>query len=198
MKRYGACIVNIHGQTSNFEERPGAEYDQINIAYMMKALNFTCINEKNQVDLKAEDWDHRKSNKAWENKIPEKFCCILCSIKLTNYSDMECFLLAVSSHGKEITEPEILFKDGKYIKLSEIIEALSDENCNSLRNKPRIILLQACRSDPSVNKDDKGISIQVCTSVDTSESSEEGNGAADDDMEDSLLMETDLAEEGIF
>lgn len=91
-------------------------------------------------------------------------------------TDLDCFALAISSHGcemekkedkkskkekgekekneKKIKQHAIKMFDGKFVFTHEILDHFSDENCPGLRNKPKIFLIQACRIPDSQSTDD--------------------------------------------
>ena len=166
---YAVFIVNIDKRGNNgdfkFEERKGARED-LNIQSVFLQLGFEWINETPHwhESLPLERWDHRFKE---ENvREPPDQCCLCCRIQAQDHSNSKCFVLVISSHGRELTgrETEIIFSDGRSVRLTEILEVLNDENCPSLRGKPRLIILQACRS----NFKDKGIFLKKKTSSCTS------------------------------
>lgn len=141
--------IKAKGNDGKFEFsfREGANEDTSNLQNVfitnlrMKWLNSDCFDS-----LTTEQWDHRKSKNA--PQVNEDSCrCIRCLIKHTDHSLSKCFVLAISSHGREVTETEIIFSDGNSILLTEILEALNDANCPSLAGKPRIIILNTCRGN---------------------------------------------------
>lgn len=156
---HAVFIVNIKptGAKGRFEfwERKGAREDTGNLQTVfiehlgLKWLNPTAHWHQN---LPLSRWDHRKRNAQENNDENAKECCIRCQIQSLDHSKSNCFVLAISSHGREVTETEIIFSDGESLFLTEIFEALNDENCPTLTGKHRIIILQACRS----NFEDKG------------------------------------------
>ena len=147
-------IVNINDRStqsstgSTFAERLGAQNDPPNLdmTFGMQGMGFDWVNQHPDwhMDLTVDKWDHTlgASN---GNQVDKSKCCLKCHIQSLDHSDCEYFLLAISSHGKEITEPEVIFSDNKSVYLSEIIAAISDTNCPTLAGKPRIIILQVCR-----------------------------------------------------
>ncbi|XP_053389351.1 caspase-6-like [Mercenaria mercenaria] len=166
MRGYAVIIVNekpVAG--SKFKERKGGAKDADNLqrAFCTK-LKFKWLNQGQGRDLKKSEWIHSA-----EVAPPSNCDCITCKIQNTNHENSECFLLVLSSHGGEVKgEQQIRFSDGGAVKLSEIINALSDEKCPSLKGKPRILILQACRSNPDrpeAERDDSGYEVQVETGM---------------------------------
>ncbi|XP_045175548.1 caspase-6-like isoform X1 [Mercenaria mercenaria] len=181
MRGQAVIIVNekaVGG--SKFKERKGASKDDDNLqrAFCTK-LKFKWLNHGQDRDLKKSEWIHSAE------KAPPNCGCITCKIQNTNHENSECFLLVMSSHGSEVGgEQYIRFSDGEEVKLSEIIKALSDEKCRSLEGKPRILILQACRSNPVLPEDQRedpgynvDIGIQNINLDDTETNSADGNDA---------------------
>lgn len=150
---YAMLIVNIKPKGNNgtfeFNVREGANEDSPNLqTVFIEKLGFKWINADCHEDVTIQEWDHRKVGQPDTSECK----CLRCRITKTDHSRSKCFVLAISTHGWEITETEILFSDGNSILLTEIFEALNDKNCPSLAGKARIIILQVCRSifrDPS-------------------------------------------------
>ncbi|KAL5009259.1 hypothetical protein ScPMuIL_014840 [Solemya velum] len=76
-----------------------------------------------------------------------------------DHSKSDCFVCAFSSHGQEkpraetgmhkaivqVMEHYIYTRDSE-IRTSDIISMFDDKNCPSLKNKPKLFFVQACRS----------------------------------------------------
>lgn len=79
-----------------------------------------------------------------------------------DYSDYDCFLMAVLSHG----EHGLIFaKDGPYKPDDKLWGRFTGDKCLTLANKPKLFFVQACQGD----RLDKGI--QLRTQVDGNSSS---------------------------
>lgn len=147
---YAMLVVNTNpkGDSGKFEFkiREGANEDSANLQLVfIEKLGFKWLNQDCHEDVTTLQWDHRKGKQLAPG--PEGDCqCLRCRIIYTDHTDSKYFVLAISSHGREITETEIIFSDGNSIHLSEIFEALNDVNCPTLKGKPRIIILQVCRA----------------------------------------------------
>lgn len=166
---YIAFIVNIKGKPEDkFEERKGAGEEITNLqTVFVDKLRFKWINsdQDKHESLTLVQWDHSKAykNTAYKNRTDCK--CLRCLITSQNHSNSKCFILAISSHGQELSETEVIFADGESLKLTEIFEALSDANIPTLQGKPRIIILQVCRvnTENPVKKlkmQDRGVPIE--------------------------------------
>ncbi|CAM4499058.1 unnamed protein product [Leuciscus chuanchicus] len=57
---------------------------------------------------------------------------------------ISCILVSVSCHG---SVDELMGADTNRIKVREIIEPFSDDNCPRLKGIPKIFILDACRGD---------------------------------------------------
>ena len=56
--------------------------------------------------------------------------------------DHDCLLLCLMSHGQE---GAIIASDGRRIKIDDISEIFSNQNCPQLFGKPKLMFLQCCR-----------------------------------------------------
>ncbi|XP_052770173.1 uncharacterized protein LOC128209939 [Mya arenaria] len=158
-----------------FCERGGIEYQQLNEG------PHRCQN------ITLEKWDHEKRNESTVKSLhkpveafkPDPQCCLKCLIKSTDFTGTEAFVFAISSHGEEVgNQPLIILSDGNKIYLSEIIDTLSDKNCPTLRDIPRILILQACRTNTKAEehtKDDTGVSMFVAVPNSGHEEEQAGN-----------------------
>lgn len=63
--------------------------------------------------------------------------------KITNWTDIDCVVLILMSHGEG---PYIYGNDEIPIKLTDIIEVFATNNCQGLKDKPRLVFVQACRT----------------------------------------------------
>lgn len=149
---YAAFVVNIESKgnigTSEFKTRSAAREDIGNLQTVFtETLGLEWINKHrySHESLSLTQWDHRKGKST--DSSNDECDCLRCHIARLDHSKSKCFVLAISSHGRELTETEIFFSDGKSLRLTEVFEALNDKNCPSLKGKPRIIILQVCRSN---------------------------------------------------
>ncbi|XP_053383530.1 caspase-9-like isoform X2 [Mercenaria mercenaria] len=180
MRGHAVIIVNQNPVNSKFKKREGADIDADNLqrAFCTK-LKFNWLNQGQARDLTKSKWIHS------EKEAPPNCNCITCMIRNESHKDSDCFILVISSHGGEVKgEQQIAFSDGTLVTLSEIINTLSDEKCPSLEGKPRILILQACRSNydlPEDQREDPGynvdIGIQNINLDDTETNSADGNDA---------------------
>ena len=55
--------------------------------------------------------------------------------------DEDGFILVILSYGGDGT---VFCEDGKELKVQDIINIYSNEKCNTLKDKPKMIFIQAC------------------------------------------------------
>ena len=59
-----------------------------------------------------------------------------------DWKSFECVVLILMSHGQGDC---ILGDDGKAVKVKDLTDIFSTENCPDLDGKPRLVFVQACR-----------------------------------------------------
>ncbi|XP_076108391.1 cell death protein 3-like [Mytilus galloprovincialis] len=62
---------------------------------------------------------------------------------ITTWTDIDCVVLILMSHGEG---PYIYGNDEIPIKLTDIIEVFASNYCDGLKDKPRLVFVQACRT----------------------------------------------------
>lgn len=67
---------------------------------------------------------------------------ILDDVSKDDHSDYHCFVLCLMSHGKE---GQFYCADGKTVCLQKIADFFSNRNCETLKGKPKLFFIQACR-----------------------------------------------------
>lgn len=143
-------IVNIMGE--RFEPRPGAKADYDNVFEVFnKIFDFGERNAIYRENLCVSDFSHKlRVDYPDIESTPGNCRCVCCLLKTTDFSNVDCVVFHISSHGCEIDgETMISFVQGSLLPLSEIYLALSDSECPALQDKPRILIIQACRSAPN-------------------------------------------------
>ncbi|XP_053392916.1 uncharacterized protein LOC123542923 [Mercenaria mercenaria] len=158
-------ILAYPGKKVSDPTRRGADEDDTNLQYVFDTkLRFQLLDNrtyKNVYKYPYETfdvpfWIHNKPSEQAPPINQAQCKCLSCRIQMTDHSKTDCFVLAISTHGVQVDgEQEICFSDeylADRVTLSDVIETLSDENCPTLRGKPRIIILNLCRSDPDVPK----------------------------------------------
>ncbi|KAK3593302.1 hypothetical protein CHS0354_031361 [Potamilus streckersoni] len=141
---YAVLIVNQH--FSRLDARHGANVDVQNTMMVLRKLGFF-IKNKQFFDLDK-----------------QSALAVLRDAKDSDHSRMDSFAFIISSHGNELESPSsgkiehvIYFSDDQYIFTNDILKMFSDENCPSLKEKPKLFFIQACRG----TKTDSGIKLTV-------------------------------------
>ncbi|KAK3593304.1 hypothetical protein CHS0354_031363 [Potamilus streckersoni] len=136
----GYAIVIVNQLFTRLLKRNGAEVDLIKTKEFLRKLGYLNKNiERYNLDK-------------------ESTLAILQDAQDTDHSNMDSFALIISSHGNEMEHPRngkkehvIYCSDDQYIFTGDILEMFSDENCPSLKGKPKLFFIQACRG---TNTDD--------------------------------------------
>ena len=123
-----ALIINneVFSPTAETEEiltdREGSEKDVEALETMFKALYFEVNIER---DLGK-----------------EKILQVLDKVAKSDHTAYDCFVLCLMSHGKEG-----LFygSDGQAVPFETVCDLFSNSNCRTLRGKPKLMFIQACR-----------------------------------------------------
>ena len=151
--------IDLPNKASEYPTRYGAGVDNDNLRFIFcTKLKFQLLENKTFMDVNQTPskrlpfWIH---DKPITNKADCK--CLSCKIQTTDHSGTDCFVLAISTHGvQKKGEQEIWFSDDfaarDRLKLTDIIQTLNDDNCETLKGKPRIIILNMCRSNFGVHK----------------------------------------------
>ncbi|KAL3875322.1 hypothetical protein ACJMK2_033285 [Sinanodonta woodiana] len=142
----GYAIVIVNQCFTRFYPRNGADVDLLKTRELLQKLGYFNKNiERHNLDK-------------------ESTLAILQDAKDTDHSKMDSFALIFSSHGHEMEHPRsgknehvIYCSDDQYIFTNDILEMFSDKNCPSLKGKPKLFFIQACRGD----KTDDGAQIGI-------------------------------------
>ncbi|KAJ8280329.1 hypothetical protein GJAV_G00053280 [Gymnothorax javanicus] len=116
--------------------RRGAEKDQENMEKLLKDLDYTV--EKHR-DLSAKAIDEAVQNFSQREE----------------HSESDSTFVVIMSHGKKDVicgvhyDPDVPGKESDLFSIDNIFTHLNNQNCPGLRNKPKVILIQACRGDES-------------------------------------------------
>ncbi|KAK3593310.1 hypothetical protein CHS0354_031370 [Potamilus streckersoni] len=143
----GLAVLIVNKRFINFNNRDGAQFDVTKSKDILQKLGYYQMNN-----------DCKNLNKASTLNI-------LKAARDTDHSAFDSFALIVSSHGDEKENPRkngkkehaIYSSDDQYIFTGDILEMFSDDNCPSLKGKPKLFFIQACRG----SKTDLGAEIAV-------------------------------------
>ncbi|KAG1942126.1 caspase 21, apoptosis-related cysteine peptidase [Pimephales promelas] len=134
-KNIGKCLIisNEHFPDSPHLHRKGGSVDERLLSSTFKSLGFQVQVEKN---LSANE-----------------MISVLRKVSKENHTDNSCFVCVLMSHGEEGT---ILGSDERWIHVKTLTSLVTSDLCPSLRDKPKLFFLQACRGleyDPGVEAD---------------------------------------------
>ncbi|CAC5387623.1 CASP2 [Mytilus coruscus] len=126
---YGECrgkvfiINNVKFET--WGSRKGSDNDADNLSKLFTELHFT-----------VQRWDNLTANKMISN---------LCSAanEIKEKKDTECVILIIMSHGGGT---RVYGVDCMPVQLKTLTDCFSSTKCPTLRGKPRLVFVQACRS----------------------------------------------------
>jgi len=156
-------ISNVGSEETKFRFRKGGlkNYENMQMVFA-KGFGFKQINafKGMNTDVLVNKYYHNAAKKG-EPVTPHDQCCLKCLIKAHDFSQTDCFLFCISTHGfQKDGKSFVKFLDGPNtrnpkVNVNNIIDLFSDANCPTLAGKPRILIFDACRSDKKFpgNKD---------------------------------------------
>ena len=132
----GYLLMIVNDRFKRQLNREGAHWDLIKMKEVARKLGFRLFNYDNERNLsKAETIQ------------------LLRRAQQADHSKCDSFMFMISSHGLE--QPNVRARgkpdhalvcaDDQLIFTSSILEMFNDENCPSLKNKPKLFIVQACR-----------------------------------------------------
>ncbi|KAH3862874.1 hypothetical protein DPMN_025849 [Dreissena polymorpha] len=94
---------------------------------------------------------------------------LLEDVRCLDHSDSDMLALGISTHGLEQPNPNakgksdhaLVCSDDRMIFTSTITEMFSDDNCPSLKDKPKLFIIQACRGE----EHDSGADLSVAKKI---------------------------------
>lgn len=138
------------------------------IALIINNEEFVQNKEKTEKEQEKEELEHRQGSekdlqaleklfqaldfkvKTERNITRAKFLNVLDDIAADNHSLYDCFVLCLMSHGKE---GAFYCADGEVVLMETISDFFSNSRCGTLRGKPKVFFIQACRG----NTKEKGV-----------------------------------------
>lgn len=109
-------------ERERLDSRQGSEKDLKALARLFEALDFKVKTNRNL-------------NKSELMKVLDDVSC-------DDHSAYDCFVLCLMSHGKE---GEFYCADGETILLETVTDFFSNSKCTTLKGKPKLFFIQACR-----------------------------------------------------
>ncbi|XP_076456546.1 caspase-3-like [Babylonia areolata] len=138
--RCGIALIIINETFRGHKGRTGSQLDADNLSRTFSSLGF-------EVRMLRDCTLHELKH-------------VLGQVAKEDHSDSDCFVLALSSHGDEITQDgkrdarlaervreDVVFCTDFYLTTRELVLHFSDTSCPTLKGKPRLFFLQACRGD---------------------------------------------------
>ncbi|XP_077866408.1 caspase-2-like [Saccoglossus kowalevskii] len=119
-----AFILNNKTFTNGMKKREGSDIDCRNLHHVFKQLGF-------EVHIK-DDLIGKEIHRALD-----KFAEI-------DHTSYDCCVIALLSHG---VNGAIYSTDGELLKVEDITSKFNGANCPSLRRKPKLFFIQACRGE---------------------------------------------------
>ena len=132
----GYLLLVINEKFYNQAKRTGADIDLQKMKKIAKKFKFEIVNNGNETNLTKLDM------LTWLEKA-----------QAADHSERDCFMFMISTHGLEQRNPRkggdldhaLVCADDQLIFTSSIVEMFNDRNCPSLKGKPKIFIIQACR-----------------------------------------------------
>lgn len=147
----GHLVLIVNDKFLRQSSRQGANWDLVKTKQIASKLGFRIFNTS----------QHR-------NLTKKETIAVLREAQHHDHSDSDCFMFVISTHGLERPNPSangkldhvLVCSDDQFIFTSSILDMFSDRNCPTLKNKPKMFFIQACRGE----KYDEGSNIRVIKS----------------------------------
>ena len=132
----GHMVLIVNDRFLRQSTREGAIWDLQNTKQIAAKLGFRIFNSKR-----------------CRNLTKKETIAILREAQNLDHSDSDCFMFVISTHGLEMPNPRakgaldhvIVCADDQLIFTSNILDMFSERNCPTLKNKPKMFFIQACR-----------------------------------------------------
>lgn len=122
-----ACIINVK-HVIGTDDRTGTEVDCDNLQQLWTMMGFRVLVYNDEDDLSVQG-------------IRDK---VIQFAALSGHQHAQCCVLCVLSHGEN---GAIYGTDGKLLPVAELKYHLDSRRCRALKDKPKLIFLEACRGD---------------------------------------------------
>ncbi|XP_073667645.1 caspase a-like [Paramisgurnus dabryanus] len=128
-KRLALLITNIDFDNPSMNRR-GAEKDEENMEWLLQQLDYAVVKYKNLSGKEMDD-------------VIKSFA------QRKEHADSDSTFVVIMSHGKRDTILGVHYdkKNNDILLVDKIYTHLNSSNCPALLNKPKVILIQACRGD---------------------------------------------------
>ena len=165
---------SVHVSTERSHQQESALFNEIvdenqyNFSYPQRGHMVLIVNDKflRQTPREGAIWDLQKTKQIatklgfrifnsnnCRNLTKKETIAVLRESQNLDHSDSDCFMFVISTHGLEMPNPRVKGKldhvivcaDDQLIYTSNILDLFSDRNCPTLKNKPKLFFIQACR-----------------------------------------------------
>ncbi|XP_052765400.1 caspase-3-like [Mya arenaria] len=144
----GHAIIVVNDTFKNYDFREGAKCDLGNMREIVKKLGFKWQNQ-----LFYRNVTHKQIN------------MVLKDATRADHTNCDGFLFMISTHGEVKENPKekgkkdhaLICSDDRFIYTSEITKMFNDIECPSLKGKPKLFFIQACRG----KEVDEGVKISI-------------------------------------
>lgn len=132
----GYMLIIVNEFFYNQSSRDGASRDLSNMRAIARKFGFRILNYKQERDVNKRDMMY------WLGRA-----------RATDHSDCDCFAFVISTHGYEQKNARaggredhaLVCADDQMVFTSTITDMFNDDNCPSLKDKPKFFFIQACR-----------------------------------------------------
>lgn len=134
----GYMVIVVNDRFARQNHRDGAHWDLLKMKEIARKLGFRILNSGNERNLD-------KSTLMRELERAQNL----------DHSNCDTFAFAISTHGLEKENARangkqlhaLVCADDQLLFTSTIFEMFNDENCPTLKNKPKLFFIQACRGE---------------------------------------------------
>ncbi|XP_045211959.2 uncharacterized protein LOC123563303 [Mercenaria mercenaria] len=134
----GYMFTIVNDQFARQSPRDGAHWDLLKMREIARKFGFLSLNYNQERNLTKSETMH-----------------LLSRARNTDHSDCDCFMFMISTHGLEQrnslkggkVDHALVCADDQLIFTSTIMDMFNDTNCPTLKGKPKIFYIQACRGE---------------------------------------------------
>ena len=132
----GFMLTIVNDQFARQTPRDGAQWDLLKMKEIARKFGFRSLNPNQEM-----------------NQTKEQILRWLSLARRMDHSQCDCFMFMISTHGLEQknalkggqVDHALVCADDQLIFTSTILEMFNDTNCPTLKGKPKIFYIQACR-----------------------------------------------------
>ncbi|KAH9518584.1 Caspase-6 [Bulinus truncatus] len=152
LNRHHAKQGDVESQSPDYKfdnERRGVAIVIVNDKFQgeIKSKREGC--DKDMEDLQSTFASYGFEVRCFLDRSAKEVLSKLNEISKEDHSMSDCLVIAISTHGEEHVDEnvreDLIFVSDKPIKTRTILELFTDDKCPSLKGKPRVVFIQACR-----------------------------------------------------